>query len=353
MDLMHRASPDAAFLAESALVLFDLLSLVLLCTIFYFVFVGGAVRLGVRRETGSLAKLFGLPALAVGVLAAVNILAGLQFVEFAAWLFGAGVLALAVYYFCFFRVLVTEEPYRVRWTVILWAALAAFTLGCLVFLVYSGDRVSIPKPFTVTYDLMIKVAGVVVSAAGIAFAYVMKASEAQQDQRRKLYQALEVQSIGLFRFEADHPELVEGLWLGRSVPPEGMEKRAYDYLVRQYVCQMLNLFEMAVRFRAQEILPPGAFGSWLIWIWELCQAPRFLELWLDPDDLPSNYTRDFRDLISRALEFARTGDGEPTERRARFFAHVANQMNCDDVETWFEARAEGRLRALLEGAPAG
>lgn len=80
------------------------------------------------------------------------------------------------------------------------------------------------------------------------------------------------------------------------------KKRGDRYQLKQYVCQMLNLFEMAYRFRAEGIMAPVVFGSWVIWIWELCNAPVFQQMWADTqDDLPLNYVPDFRGTIDLRL----------------------------------------------------
>ena len=72
--------------------------------------------------------------------------------------------------------------------------------------------------------------------------------------------APELASIDLFRFEAtlwNHPP-----GLGRPVILRGRRNTRRGL---NYVCQILNLFEMAIRLRKEVSFSPEVFGSWVIW----------------------------------------------------------------------------------------
>ena len=99
----------------------------------------------------------------------------------------------------------------------------------------------------------------------------MKSDQSNRIAQQEIYQTLELQSIELFRFEAANQLLVDMLWTNSDLPV----RHADRYQVKQYICQMLNLFEMAYRFRVHGIMPPDVFGSWVIWIWELSGRPVF------------------------------------------------------------------------------
>jgi hypothetical protein len=103
---------------------------------------------------------------------------------------------------------------------------------------------------------------------------------------------------------------------------------------------MLNLFEMATRFRTLRVLPEDVFGSWVIWIWELCNCKQFQDFWLDEDDLPSNYVRDFREVITAGVEIAIRGEGSEQKKRSDFFGKVAERLNCWEIEQWFVRRPD-------------
>ncbi len=102
--------------------------------------------------------------------------------------------------------------------------------------------------------------------------------------RREIYQRLELASIDLFRFEADHLDLIRPLYSGDAPPSDPATFHAY----RNYVCQLLNLFEMAVELCCADVVSEEIFASWIAWFEELGQAPGFEPLW--NGGLRDNYT---------------------------------------------------------------
>lgn len=349
-----RVPETIAFLSEAIFVLFDILSAVLICTVFYFAFVGGAIKL--RRQKNARSKrliICSMPLVAAVLLAGVNALAIHGFLLGSGVAFVVAIAAFATFYFVAFRWMINDGDFRIQYTMILWAALSAVALIAITFLYYASDHVRIEKNFTISYDMLIQAASIIVSAFGIAFTFVMKTEQSQRDARQQLYQTLELQSIDLFRFEALRPDLVAALWYGNKPETPAGGAQAFDYVTRQYVCQMLNLFEMAVRFRAQGILPAEVFGSWVVWIWELCSCARFQTYWSDRvQDLPSNYTRDLREIVNSGVETALRTDLDPEKARKRFFEDVADEIDCDEIGEWFKARPEKRLFRLAQKAAA-
>jgi hypothetical protein len=183
------------------------------------------------------------------------------------------------------------------------------------------------------YGTVISAATVLISAFGIIFAFVMGSEQSTRQSRQQLYQKLEIQSIELFRFESGTPDVVANLWFGftGSEPRESVAR----YRTREYVCQILNLFEMAVRFQLQGVFPKDVFGSWVIWMWELCNCKVFQEFWTDPEDLPHNYVRDLRFIINKGVKIARECNHTKSEARDEFFRVVSKRLNCSEVEAWF------------------
>src|SRR4051794_33626194 len=110
---------------------------------------------------------------------------------------------------------------------------------------------------------------------------------------------------------------------------------------------MLNLFEMATRFRSSRVLPEDVFGSWVIWIWELCNSRQFQTFWLDQDDLPSNYVRDLRDIITDGVAIAIRDERDRDQKCADFFRMVAERLNCWEIEEWFSHHADIHLVRVL------
>jgi hypothetical protein len=340
--MVSSVSNDVGILSEAILTLFDVVSFLFLCVMYYLVFVGNAISLKYWRRRKKL----------VGVLAANPIVAA--FIVIPAHLFAdrrdlllalialvIGVVIYAVFYFFWIRPFIRSADFRIQSTVMMWGAMAALTVSSLLFLYLGRDFIKMETRPEISYDLLIHSASILISALGIAFTYVMRSEQANRNSKQQLYQTLELQSIELFRFECEKPDLVRQLWFETPDQPETGETSRY--CLRQYVCQMLNLFEMATRFRTSRVLPEDVFGSWVIWIWELCNCEKFQELWLDEDDLPSNYIRDFRDVVTAGVQISLGGKGTPQTRRDDFFREVAERLNCWEIEQWFAGRPDVQL----------
>jgi len=101
----------------------------------------------------------------------------------------------------------------------------------------------------------------------------------------------------LFRFEADHIELIRPIVEdGKKLPTKGSAERL---IANNYVCQILNLFEMAINFRKEGIMPFEVFESWISWFSELISYPGFKEIWLELGD---DYSNDLGEVLNRGLK---------------------------------------------------
>ncbi len=164
----------------------------------------------------------------------------------------------------------------------------------------------------------------ILGAPGAVYAWWVSKRRDRHLQRRELYQSLELASLDIFRFEAEHPELVEALWVEGSLPPES--DVAARYAAENYAAQFLNLFEIAVRLRSEAALPEEAFGSWVAWIWIVAGAPGFATLW---PSLRRHYVERLRSLMDDAIELQDQVDGE-----AAFYATVGGMFQCPIVRDW-------------------
>ncbi|MBK7696427.1 MAG: hypothetical protein IPI30_19580 [Saprospiraceae bacterium] len=114
---------------------------------------------------------------------------------------------------------------------------------------------------------------------------------------REIYMNLELAAIDLFRFEADHIELIRPIVEdGKKLPTKGSAERL---IANNYVCQILNLFEMAINFRKEGIMPFEVFESWISWFSELISYPGFKEIWLELGD---DYSNDLGEVLNRGLK---------------------------------------------------
>ena len=147
---------------------------------------------------------------------------------------------------------------------------------------------------------------------------------------RQMYQTLEFASIDLFKFEADNIDLIRALWEPNAAVPAA--NTAEREACNNYVCQFLNLFEMAVRFRKLKIVPTEVFGSWVVCMFDVCNAPSFAHAWANNR---LAYIPEFRKLMDKGVELAKN---EPQEdpRRQKFFEYFAWQLKCPTVSQWLD-----------------
>lgn len=336
--LLAKAPKDIVVVAEALLLLYILVSFVFISVIYYFVFVGRAIP-KIKRDQNRKKRFitYGLLVVYLINVAIVYAIAarGYLFLSFAFLLIA--MIVFSVYYFKLFRPLLRSGDFRVQSTVAIWTIVDAVMLSAMLFLFIFRDTIRLEGQLEISYDIIVQAASVFISALGIVFTYVMRTEQTQRNAQQQLYQTLELQSVELFRFECDHPHLVKSLWFD---PPavEGAEKdEVLAYSTRQYVCQTLNLFEMAIRFRMQGILLPEVFGSWVIWIWEICECRNFQDMWLGEGDLPANYIPDLRDILSAGVEIARSNPEGGKNNTRRFFKVVADHLDCHEVKDWLKA----------------
>jgi len=350
------------FIAESTIIFLEAAAICLFLFIAYVAYLRSCVehRLfpALRYPAARAAVFIVLCAL---VLEAARRFAGSDELLWAFLALVGGMIACGGVWFIFLRRGFDDD--RIRYSLIVLAALGQLTCLFLFFMWWAGDRVTVDEKFHLdgqTLAQMInnamQVIGVVIAAAMIIVTNLFNAREADKNARHKIYQSLELQSIELFRFEADHPELVKAFWFSDDGDdaPATREKQLLAYQTRQYVCQMLNLFEMSFRFRKEGIVPADVFGSWAIWMWELCEEPRFAAMWRDGAGLRLNYVADFRQAIDAGIEIADSARGLPeyeaaaqaSARRDIFAERLAALLGgCTVLGQWFDDALPPRIEA--------
>lgn len=137
---------------------------------------------------------------------------------------------------------------------------------------------------------------------------------------RETYLTLELAANDVFRFEADHPELVRQIFEKGAVLPA--EEAAERVILLDYVCQILNLFELATRFRCEQIVPKDIFESWVAWMYQIWTAPGFITLW-------PTIRHDYTEGLQKIMDF-RAGEGPDVEKR--FYKHVRHVIDCSAVD---------------------
>ena len=173
--------------------------------------------------------------------------------------------------------------------------------------------------------------------------YILNNRETNRLAQREIYQRLELASIELFRFECENEPVVSLLWEYKEPDISGLIPHQH-YSLRTYICQMLNLFEMAVRFRESGIMEREVFGSWVIWMYELANNSRFQKLWRNPGrkrneepDVRLNYVGLLRKIFDDGIKACRdnpSNEEKPDAGEIAFFTAVGDIFNCDIIRDW-------------------
>jgi hypothetical protein len=333
---------------ESVWILYGILSFILICT-FCYLALGGLAK-SKRWLLPTVALITGIVAVAILLWQLIDKNPGYQNILPVAviTLVATVIICVTLYYQSFRSPMRDDDDFRIQSIGILWIAVTLMAGLAWLFLTVGRDFTSTASSAPIPFATLFAAASVIVAAFGIAFTFVMGSEQSTRNARQQLYQTLEIQSILLFRFESDNPDRVCSLWAKDTAPTNRVE----EFCVKQYICQILNLFEMAVRFQIQGVLPKDVFGSWVIWMWELCENKVFHHFWLSKDDLPFNYIRELRSIITKGIAIAQNCDGaekNETTHRERFFDAVARRLNSPELREWFQETDDVKLLKKLRG----
>lgn len=276
-----------------------------------------------------------------------------------------GFVACALIYFTWMAKYV-QRP-AIRYVLFVWVALGLSVTAIIGFFAWGSFRASVT---TRSVDLkeaadiatpLLQFGGILMAAVMVAMTNLFTAEQerktAQRSQKsaeEKIYQTLELSSVELFRFEAKHPELVIALWYSQ---PDDSEPQTHAEMIKahtleQYICQHLNLFEMAFRLRRNNVVPPDVYASWVAWMYEVCALPVFAHIWTR--DLRQHYITDFMRLMDEGVALAArdtAGDGF-SEQAQLFYTAVAKAVGgdqaCSEIMTWLQ---EAGSRAAILPIP--
>ncbi len=248
-----------------------------------------------------------------------------------------GVLLSAVAYF--FRLRDGVDDDRLRYAMMVWVGISILVALGLLWLAWIRPHLQFDKSMIEFgkdslggfANGIAQLLGIIIAAILVVTTNSINAKRDRETTHQQIYQNLELASIDLFRFE-NNPEtrsLISAVWADGDVALNDVDR----YRVQEYVCQFLNLFEMGVRFRRDDVMPHDVFGSWLIWIWELCGRPVFQALW--EKDLKWNYIELLRNVISDGIK-RQLEPGNDSEKREKFFADVSGIFtDCPYCKNWF------------------
>ena len=163
---------------------------------------------------------------------------------------------------------------RVFWPVL------GITLVCIVAFLIINFRLQ--GEVKVAVSDVLQFVSIISGALVITLGDFFQANESAQASRRRTYQELELAAIDFFRFEIDHPDLIKLVWIDDSggasnADPVGSESESsqmvewdgieranaisaltplQEFMVGEYLAQILCLFELAVKYREEDIMPP-------------------------------------------------------------------------------------------------
>lgn len=228
------------------------------------------------------------------------------------------------------------------------AVRVAISLSLISFiLLFVPDNI-LPSKTKDALETPLQLLGVSVAALMVVISIVHQEQAARFTANHQVYQSLELESIKLFRYEMENFELSEYIWIEQ--PLVDAEKSRNKFRITQYLAQILNIFEMAVRFRKNHIMPSDVFGSWVIWMSDLCSSNTFRNHWQEMEpDLRWNYIPELREIIDDGLIIHHQnqeqsslglggGNSSPDIATQRFFEMIARKFDCDQIRNWFERK---------------
>ncbi len=148
--------------------------------------------------------------------------------------------------------------------------------------------------WAVHFGDIVAAVGVLLTLVTFLAAYLYGKRKDRDADREENYQRLELASMKVFQNEIEHPELSQ-IW-DHDRKTLGAGPRSV-YFYDAYLYQHLNLFEMAYSFAADGSFEPEIFGSWVLWIANVCRSPYFRDFWAGTE-APQNYVHEFQEIMN-------------------------------------------------------
>jgi hypothetical protein len=219
-----------------------------------------------------------------------------------------------------------------------------------------------PPGFHLRYDFRLSF-GEIISVLQIltimiaAVLYFRESNREKTIAKREIYQKLELASIDLFKYEGQNSGDLWRLYSDNS-EKKFPEKGSHEYwAIQEYVCQVINLFEMIVEFKKQNIIDTQVFLSWVQWFWDISNALNFKKVWID---IKMNYTVPLRNAMDTAVRFAENEKfyvekrDEPVCEISQqgkyedFIQEIGRQFNCViDVKIFLKKKVTFREKILV------
>jgi uncharacterized protein DUF6082 len=198
--------------------------------------------------------------------------------------------------------------------------------------------------WAVHFGDIVAAVGVIVTLLTFVLAYLYGKRKDRESDNEENYQRLELASMKIFQNEIDHPDLSQ-IWDHDRKSLAAGPRAVYFY--DAFLYQHLNLFEMAYSFSADGEFEPEVFGSWVLWIANVCRSPYFRDFWTTTE-APQNYVHEFQEIMNEgcriyARDVYRAGPQSPEmhEKHRAFFRFIGAQLQPANT-----ARAKAKLPPL-------
>lgn len=174
------------------------------------------------------------------------------------------------------------------------------------------------------------------------------ARQALRIERSQAYLNLELASIEIFRYKAEKWITMQWLLDGKN---RGIGTAQLTEEADQYAYQCLNLFEVASRFRKENIIDKFVYASWVAWFYEMLEVEYFRNRW--PIVYVDNYTPELQRIFNAGIAlwdaYPEPSEGERPEpgevgpagsvgqlRRKAFYHEVGRIIGCPIVYFWVD-----------------
>ena len=148
-------------------------------------------------------------------------------------------------------------------------------------------------------------------------------------EKSEAYLQLELASIEVFKYKADHWDAL--LWSETGENP----LRAHEHKLREeadsFFYQCLNLFEVASRYRQNEVIDADIYASWVAWFYETLEYRWFRSRWIE--EYSDNYTSETQAIFAAGIGLD-WSSADDHERRKAFYTAVSKISDCPVIAGW-------------------
>jgi hypothetical protein len=170
---------------------------------------------------------------------------------------------------------------------------------------------------------------------GLLSKYLMGLENRQKVLKAQIYQQLETTSLDFFKWRIEHKDIANAM-----NDPECSFNQPNDkefWVLEEYACIQLNLFEMAIRFRKEKYFEENIFYSWLAWMFELSIEHNFPVVW---QNVRRHYIGELREIMDAGVSTAKMYHNRElaslNTARDDFYRKCAQIKDLKNAEKWLK-----------------